>query len=125
MTTWNIPCFKYKEKSNTTILQLEVIEMVIKCSLPISQERISDYFQRLAELPPLPDCIMKRNIYFNKRKSGGVDQITVVYHCDKSKFEEARENISKQLEFVRGLPGFNLSAHIYGPHPSHLTLEAG
>ena len=97
--------------------------MVIKCSVPVSQEFIRDYLQRVVELPPLPDFITKMNVFINRKKIGGVDKIIVVYHCDKSNFEAARENIARQLGFVRDLPGFNLSAHIYGPHPTHLALE--
>jgi hypothetical protein len=100
--------------------------MVIKCSLPISQECLGDYTKHFAECLPLPEYITKRSVYLNnKGKIGAGQKIIVIYHCEKSKFKEALKNISKQLDFVRDLPGFSLSAHIYGPHPSHLALEKG
>lgn len=98
--------------------------MVIKCTFLVSRERIRDYPRQFSGLPPLPEYIIKKGPYVNNRE-GAVHQVIILYKFDKSKFAEAWENISKQLDFLRGLPGFTLSAHTYGPRPYHLTLEKG
>ena len=72
----------------------------------------------------MPEYIIKTGPYVNN-KGGGVHQIIILYKFDKSKFAEAWENISKQLGSFGGLPGFTVSAHIYGPRPYHLTLKKG
>jgi hypothetical protein len=98
--------------------------MVIKCTLSVPLESIKNYARQLSELPPLPDYINRKGPYMNIRE-GGNHQIIIIYKIDKSKFGEARENISKQLRSLDGLPEFTLSAHTYGPRPCHLILEKG
>jgi hypothetical protein len=98
--------------------------MVIKCTLSISGESIRDCAKQFKKLPPLPKCITKRSVYVNNKEEAA-HQIIILYDFDKSQFEEVREHISNQLRHLLGLPGFTLSAHIYGPHPCHLTLEKG
>lgn len=96
--------------------------MVIKCTLSVPPENIRYYVRQLSQLPPLPEYITKNGPYVNNRE-GVAHQIIITYKFSKSKFAEARENISSQLRSLHGLPGFTLSAHTYGPHPSHLILE--
>ena len=96
--------------------------MVIKCTLSITPEKMGYLAGQSWEVPPLPEYIIKKGPYFNNRK-GAFHQIIILYKFDKSKFEEARGYISKQLGSIRDLPGFTLSAHIYGPRPYHFTLE--
>ena len=96
--------------------------MLIKCSFLLPRESVRDYLKQFSDSPPLPEYIIKKGPYINNRK-GAFHQIIILYKFDKSKFEVARECISQQLGSLRGLPGFTLSAHIYGPSPYHLTLE--
>ncbi len=96
--------------------------MLIKCSFLVSQKSVRGYFEQLSDLPPLPEYIIREGPYFNSKK-GAFGQIIILYKFDKSKFEVARECISRQLDSLQGLPGFTLSAHIYGPHPCHLTFR--
>lgn len=98
--------------------------MLIKCSFLVSLESVGDYAKHFADSPPLPEYIIKKDPYVNN-KGRGVHQIIILYKFDKSKFAEAWENISKQLGCFRGLSGFTVSAHMYGPHPFHLPLEKG
>ena len=96
--------------------------MLIKCSFLLSRESVRDYLRQFSDSPPLPEYIIKKGPYTNNSK-GAFYQIIILYKFDKSKFAVARECISQQLGSLRGLPGFTLSAHIYGPSPYHLTLE--
>ncbi len=98
--------------------------MLIKCSFLLSREGVRDYLRQFSDSPPLPEYIIKKGPYINNSK-GGFRQVIILYSFDKSKFEVARECISKQLGSLRGLSGFTLSARIYGPSPYHLTLEKG
>jgi hypothetical protein len=96
--------------------------MLIKCSFLLSRESVRDHLTQFSESPPLPEYIIKKGPYINNSKKA-FHQIIILYKFDKSKFAVARECISQQVGSLRGLPGFTLSAHIYGPSPYHLTLE--
>ena len=100
----------------------EEVKLVIKCTFLVSQECIRDYVKEITESPPLPEYILKKGPYVNNKEKG-VHQLIILYKFDKWKFAEAWENISKQLSSFGALPGFTVSAHTYGPHPGHLTLE--
>lgn len=97
--------------------------MVIKCSLLVSREKVGDCAKNLADSPPLPEFIIKTGPYVTHR--GGAHKIIILYKFDKSKVVEAWKTISKQLDSLGDLSGFSFSAHVYGPHPYHLTLEKG
>ena len=84
--------------------------MVIKCTFSIPLESTRDYARQLVELPPLPEYINKRGPYI-KGNGGAGNQIITIYEFDQSKLSEAWENISKQVDAFRRIPGFNLSAH--------------
>jgi len=98
--------------------------MIIKCALSVPEDSIGFYARQFSELPPLPDYITKKGPYINN-KEGAAHQIITVYHFSKFKLSEAQEFIFRHLDPLRGLPGFSLSAHIYGPRPYHLILEKG
>jgi hypothetical protein len=85
--------------------------MIIKCTFQILLEDIRDYTRQVMDLPPLPEYITKRGPYI-KEKGGAGNQIITIYEFDKSKLSEAWENISKQVDAVRGVSGFTLSAHV-------------
>jgi hypothetical protein len=85
--------------------------MVIKCTFSIPLESIRDYARKFTDLPPLPEYIIKRGPYI-KEAVGAGNQIITMYEFDKSKLSEAWDNISKQLDVFRGIPGFSLSAHV-------------
>jgi hypothetical protein len=96
--------------------------MLMKCSFLVLQENVRDHIKGISGLPPLPECIIEDGPYLNN-KGGALWQMIILYKFDRSKFEVAVESISKHLESFRGLSGFNLSAHIYGPRPSHLSFR--
>jgi len=98
--------------------------MVIKCVLSVPAESIKYYARQFLELPPLPEYISKKGPYVNNRE-GSPHQIITLYHFNKFKLTESQEIISNHLGSLRGLPGYTLSAHIYGPRPYHLILEKG
>ena len=85
--------------------------MVIKCTFSIPLEGIRDYASQIVDLPPLPEYITKRGPYI-KENGGTGNQIITIYEFDKSRLSEAWENISRQLDAFRGVPGFALSAHV-------------
>lgn len=85
--------------------------MVIKCALSVSLESIKYYARQFSELPPLPDYINKKGPYVNN-KEGAAHQIITIYEFDISKFTEAWECISKELDVFRCIPGFTLSVHV-------------
>jgi len=86
--------------------------VVIKCILSVSLKSIKHFAGQLSELPPLPWYITKRGPYING--TGGADnRITTSYEFDKSRLVEAGENILKQLDVLRGVPGLSLSAQIW------------
>jgi hypothetical protein len=98
--------------------------VLIKCSFLLSRESVRDYLKQFSDSPRLPEYIIKKGPYINNNK-GAFHQIILLYKFDKSKFAVARECISQQLASLRGFPEFTLSAHIYGPRTTHLTLEKG
>ena len=98
--------------------------MVIKCALSVPAESINYYARQFSGLAPLPEYVSKKGPYVN-HKEGSPHQIITLYHFNKSQFAEAQEIISKHLGSLRGLPGYTLSVHIYGPRPYHLILEKG
>ncbi|MDH4264691.1 MAG: hypothetical protein OEW45_03545 [Deltaproteobacteria bacterium] len=85
--------------------------MVIKCTLSFSLESIKYYAGQFSDLPPLPEYITKKGPYVNN-KEGAAHQMIILYKFDRSKSGEAWTNILKQIDFLRGVPGFALSAHI-------------
>jgi hypothetical protein len=85
--------------------------MIIKCTLSVSQESIKYYAKQFSDLPPLPEYIIKKGPYVNN-KEGAPHQIIILYEFDRSKLAEAWENILKQIDSLRGVPGFALSAHM-------------
>jgi hypothetical protein len=96
--------------------------MLIKCRFLLSRESVRDYLRQFSDSPPLPEYIIKTGPYTINTK-GAFHRIIILYKFDKPHFAVARECISQQLSPLRGLPGFTLSAHTYGPRPYHLTLE--
>ena len=98
--------------------------MVIKCTLSVPAESIKYYARQFSELPRVPEYINKKGPYVNN-KEGSAHQIITLYQFNKSMLTETQEIISDHLGPFRGLPGFTLSAHIYGPRPYHLILEKG
>ena len=96
--------------------------MIIKCSFLVSQESAMDERHEFANVPPLPEYIIKKGPYVNNNK-GDLRQIIMVYQFNKANLAVAWECISKQLDCFRGFPGFTLSAHIYDPRPRHLSLD--
>ncbi len=95
--------------------------MIIQSTIPVSLNSLCDYAKKIRGLPPLPGYITKRSACFNKQ--GAVHQILILYAFDKSKFPEAMEYICKELSSLRDVCEFSISAHLFGPHPSFLTLE--
>lgn len=98
--------------------------MVIKCSFLVSLQNLRDNAKNFTDSQPLPEYIVETGPYVNNKK-GGIHQIIILYKFDKARFAEAWEDISKKLDSLRTLPGFTVSAHIYGPRPYHLPLEKG
>ncbi len=96
--------------------------MIIKCALSVPAESIKYYAQQFSELSPLPEYISKKGPYIND-KEGAAHQIITIFHFNESKLGETQEFISKHLDFLQGLPGFSLSARIYGPRPCHVRLR--
>ena len=96
--------------------------MIIKCSFLVAQESGTDGCYEFANVPPLPEYIIKKGPYVNNNK-GAPRQIIIVYQFHKAYFAVAWECISKQLDCFRGFSGFTLSAHIYDPRPHHLSLD--
>jgi hypothetical protein len=94
-----------------TNLQQRRFKVVIKCTLSVSLETIKYYAGQFSELPPLPEYINKKGPYVNN-KEGAAHQIIIIYEFNKSKLAEAWANISNQLQSLRGVPGFALSAHM-------------
>jgi hypothetical protein len=96
--------------------------MIIKCTFLLSPENGMDGCKQASDVPPLPEYIIKKGPYLNNRK-GTFHQLIIVYKFDKSQLGVAWKCICEQLDSFRGLPGFTLSAHIYGPRPFHLSLN--
>ena len=90
--------------------------MVIKCTLSVSLKSIKYFARQLSELPPLPSYIVKRGPYITG--TGGADnKIITTYEFDRSRLAEAWENIFKQSDVFRAVPGFSLSARILKEGP--------
>lgn len=85
--------------------------MIIKCAFSTPLEGIREHARKVIGLSPMPAYITKRGPYI-KENGGAGDQIIIIYEFDKSKLSEAWENISRQLDAFRGVPGFALSAHV-------------
>ena len=85
--------------------------MVIKCTLSIIPENIGHYARQSWGLPPLPGFITKMGPYVNEQ-AGGDNQIVTIFDFEKSRFREAWECISEQLDVFRIIPGVTLSVHI-------------
>jgi hypothetical protein len=85
--------------------------VIIKCAFSIPLEGIREQARKVIGLSPMPGYITKRGPYI-KENGGTGDQVIVIYEFDKSKLSEAWEIISKQLDTLRGVPGFTLSAHL-------------
>lgn len=85
--------------------------MVIRCTFSVPLERIRDYTREVSELSSLPAYITKRGPYI-KNAAGTGSKIIIIYEFEKSKTLEVWEIISKQLDTFRGIPGFDLSAHV-------------
>jgi hypothetical protein len=96
--------------------------MVINCSLSTSQESMTHYARHFIDLPPLPEYITKNGPYI-KNERGGKYRIIICYEFAKSRFQEAMENICKQLDSFRDAPGFAFTADLYNAHPCYLILE--
>ena len=84
--------------------------MVIKCRFSVSRERVGDYAKHFADSPPLPEYISKKGPYINNKR-GAVHQIITIYEFDLSKYTEAWDCISKQLDAFPSIPGFTLWSH--------------
>lgn len=102
----------------------EGLRMIIKCTFLLSRESGMDGRKQSSDDQPLPEGIIKKGTYLNNAK-GAFRQVIIIYKFDKSHFTRAWEYIARQLDAFRDLPGFTLSAHIYGPRPCHLSLERG
>ncbi len=87
------------------------IQMVIKGILSVDIEGIKYYAKNFSQLPPLPEHITKKGPYVNN-KEGAARQIIILYEFDRSKLREAWTNILKQMDFLYGVPGLAISAHI-------------
>ena len=85
--------------------------MIIKCTLSVSLESIKYYGRQFSDSPPLPEYISKKGPYINNKK-GAVHQIITIYEFDLSKYTEAWDCISKQLDAFPSIPGVTFSAHI-------------
>lgn len=94
-----------------TNLQQRRFKVVIKCTLSFSLETIKYYAGQFSELPPLSEDINKKGPYVNN-KEGAAHQMIILYKFDRSKLREAWTNILKQIDSLRDIPGFTLSAHI-------------
>lgn len=98
--------------------------MLIKCTFLVPREPSRDFSKELSDLSPLPDYIVTKGPYLNDRR-GGFQQIIIILKFPEPQFAGAQDCISKRLDRFRSLPAFTLSAHIYHPRPSHLSLEKG
>jgi hypothetical protein len=85
--------------------------MVIKYTFSIPLESIRDCAKQVTELSSLPEFITLRGPYINDAV-GAENQIIALYEFDKSKFPEALQNISKQLDAFQGIRGLTFSAQV-------------
>ena len=98
--------------------------MLIKCTFLMPWKSSRDISKELSGVSFYPEYIVTKGPYLNDRK-GGFQQIILIFKFPEDRFTVAKECISQRLDCFRGLPGFSLSAHIYHPRPSHLSLEKG
>ena len=85
--------------------------MVVKCTLSVTPENIGYYARQSTQVIPLPEYITKMGPYvFDQQEKDS--QITTTYEFDQSKFVEAWEYISEQLDAFRMIPEFALSVSI-------------
>lgn len=96
--------------------------MLIKCTFLIPRESVRDFGKGGFDASYLPEYIITKGPYLNDRKEG-FQQIIIIFKFPEAQFAVAQECISKRLGCFRDLPGFSLSAHIYRPRPSHLSLK--
>lgn len=86
-------------------------KMVIKCTLSVTPENIGYYARQSWEIIPLPEYIIKMGPYVNDQQAKD-NQIITTYEFDQSKFAEAWEYISEELDAFRIIPEFDLSVSI-------------
>ena len=85
--------------------------MVIKCTLSVPPESVGFYVGKSWGNIPLPDYMTKMGPYVIDHQKKEI-QIITIYEFGQSKFTEAYEYISEQLEAFRLIPGFTLSVFI-------------
>ena len=85
--------------------------MFIRCTLSLALESLADFSRQFSKLSPLPEYIIEKGPYSNNQKDGA-HEITLIYEVDGSRLVQAWGEISGQLDSLRRLPGFSLSAHI-------------
>jgi len=85
--------------------------MVIKCILSVGPENIGYYAWQFWESASLPDYMTKMGPYVIEPQEKG-NQIITTYEFDPSKFVEAWEYISEQIDVFRVIPEFSLSVSI-------------
>ena len=85
--------------------------MVIKCTHSVAPEKIGYYTRQPWETIPLPDYMVRMGPYVIDHQTKD-NQIITIYEFDQSKFTEAYEYFSEQLEAFRMIPEFTLSVSI-------------
>ncbi len=111
-----------ERKDEEQLRSKKATKMVINCSLSTSHESIMHYARQFINSPPLPAYITRNGPYV-KNERGGRHEIIISYEFDKSRFEEAMENICKQLGSFPDAAGFAFTADLYSAHPCYLILE--
>ena len=86
--------------------------MVIKCVLSGPMESIKYSAKQCLDLPALPEHIAKRGPYVNNDE-GDDHQIIILYEFDRLRLKEAWENVLKQMDYLHGVAGLNISIHIF------------
>jgi len=92
-------------------ISLGETQMVIKCILSVDVESIKYYAQHFSQIPALPEHINKKGPYVNNEE-GASHQLVILYEFERSKLKEAWKYILRQIDSLRRVPGFTLSAHI-------------
>lgn len=85
--------------------------MVIKCTLSVTPENIGYYARQSWEIISLLEYIIKMGPYVIDQQQKD-NQIITTYEFDESKFTEAWEYISKQLNAFDFIPEFDLRVSI-------------
>jgi|GEM_PF-1109329 len=96
--------------------------MLIRCTLSVSLKSIKYFARKLSELPPLPPYMTKRGPYIEGGE-GTDNKIITIYEFDRSRLAEAWENIFKQSDVLRTIPGFSLSARILEESPGDKKFD--